>query len=162
MKELRRLLGLELADAAYAEKARTQPVESRKHRDGFCAYWQNLRARRFALSDGRCERGCGKPASNLHHLHYASFGHEEIGDVRALCRECHKAQHPCRGDTNASRSTIIHYLVEAREALRGPGQEPARHPEASIARSRDALRLPHPSRQQRFLTTKTTNRSICT
>jgi hypothetical protein len=67
IKELRLLIGLELADA---ERARARPAKLREHKDGFCAYWQNLRARRMALSDGMCERGCGKPATDCHHLYY--------------------------------------------------------------------------------------------
>jgi len=85
------LLAKEARDEKYAEKARQcRPVD---HCDGFTAYWQNLRFRRFALADFKCEH-CGAPAQELHHLHYDSYGFEELDDVRALCGDCHRAQHP--------------------------------------------------------------------
>jgi hypothetical protein len=58
VKERLILLALEEADEKYAEKARqTRP---KHHCDGFTAYWQNLRFRRFALSNFRFEtEGCG-------------------------------------------------------------------------------------------------------
>lgn len=92
IEELRSLLSWEETDVEYAEKARTHPVNYRKHKDGFCAYWQNLRARRIELSGGRCE-DCGEPATDCHHLHYNTLGFEELDDVRMLCRSCHRARH---------------------------------------------------------------------
>ena len=77
----------EKADQKYADDARLHGVEPKHHKDGFCRYWQNLRARRFALNNWRCETpGCEAAAEDCHHLHYNTLGFEEFDDVRALCR----------------------------------------------------------------------------
>jgi len=84
----------EQKDQQYADHAKKRSVRPRDHKDGWCSYWQNLRARRFALNNWRCERpGCEAPAENCHHLHYNTLGYEELEDVRALCRERHATLH---------------------------------------------------------------------
>jgi 5-methylcytosine-specific restriction endonuclease McrA len=41
-----------------------------------------------------CER-CGKfKPVDLHHLTYARLGHEEDGDLKLYCRDCHNLMHP--------------------------------------------------------------------
>jgi hypothetical protein len=86
------LLAKEEADAKYAERSRQKYPEG--HCDGYTAYWQNLRFRRFALADFKCETdGCDAWAKDLHHVHYDTYGFEELDDVRALCRSCHRARH---------------------------------------------------------------------
>ena len=41
----------------------------------------------------RCET-CGRRAPlDVHHLTYERFGNELLGDLRALCRECHDEAH---------------------------------------------------------------------
>lgn len=88
------LLATEQADEEYAAEALTQKVNYRRHKDGFCRYWQNLRARRFALNNWRCETpGCEAAAENCHHLHYDTLGYEELDDVGAPCRQCHATLH---------------------------------------------------------------------
>lgn len=90
----RSFIRVEKADQKYADDARFHGVEPKHHKDGFCRYWQNLRARRFALNNWRCETpGCEAAAENCHHLHYDTLGYEELDDVRALCRKCHAALH---------------------------------------------------------------------
>ena len=60
-------------------------------------YWRELRKQQRALAKGKCE-GCGtrlvSGAWHLHHLTYERRGHEHIDDVRAICLDCHHAQHP--------------------------------------------------------------------
>jgi hypothetical protein len=91
-QKLQSFIRAEEADQVYADKARLCRVERCNHIDGWCVYWQNLRARRLALCGGRCEAGCGRWATDCHHLHYDTWGFEDIGDVRMLCRACHEKQ----------------------------------------------------------------------
>lgn len=94
MSALRVAIALEEHDEIYRNEAVQNGVYYRDHVDGFCAYWQNLRARRFELADWRCER-CGmRPDQSLelHHLDYRHLGFEELDDVRALCCGCHERE----------------------------------------------------------------------
>jgi HNH endonuclease len=97
ISSLRRAIQLEADDEEYAARAQTRGVRKEHHIDGFCAYWQNLRHRRFELADNKCER-CGSHERPLqaHHIDYERWGFEEIEDVRALCEDCHRRQHPRR------------------------------------------------------------------
>jgi hypothetical protein len=95
IQRCRNFIASENADQKYADEARLHGVEPKHHKDGWCRYWQNLRARRFALNNWRCETsGCEANAQDCHHPHYDTLGFEELVDVRALCRKCHKDQHP--------------------------------------------------------------------
>ena len=40
-------------------------------------------------SDGYICQVCGKAATDVHHLTYDRFGHEDQGDLVSLCRRCH-------------------------------------------------------------------------
>src|SRR5262249_11610338 len=119
--ELRLLLGLELADADYAEKARAISVIAKKHKDGFNQYWQNLRHRRLALCDWKCEApGCNNVATDCHHLHYDTLGLEETADVRRLCRACHDAQHGTFKPTRP-QGLYVRYLQDLGDKRRAAG-----------------------------------------
>ena len=39
--------------------------------------------------DGHICQVCGKDASDVHHLTYDRFGHEDMNDLVSLCRDCH-------------------------------------------------------------------------
>jgi len=39
-----------------------------------------------------CEN-CGKRAQDIHHIHGRGKGKDTIGNLMALCRDCHKAAH---------------------------------------------------------------------
>jgi hypothetical protein len=89
---LRSLIGSEERDETYAQKAGLHPVNYKQHIDGFCSYWQNLRHRKFEAVGWKCER-CGSDGNgslDAHHLHYDTVGFEELHDLQALCRKCHK------------------------------------------------------------------------
>jgi hypothetical protein len=91
---LRGLIKQEQADEEYSCKARVQLVDYKRHTDGFCRYWQNLRMRLFEAIGWACEKCGGKTAElECHHLHYGTLGFEDLSDVRALCRQCHSARH---------------------------------------------------------------------
>lgn len=122
VRERLTLLAKEEADEKYAEKARQARPEN--HCDGFTAYWQNLRFRRFALADFKCET-CGAPATDLHHHHYDTFGFEELDDVQALCRECHSRHHE-RSSNIAARQRKVGtaYLLRRAEARKVPLPDP--------------------------------------
>ena len=52
-------------------------------------------ARRLAVltrDGGKC-RGCGKPATQIHHLTYYNVGREPLEDLVAACDRCHEAVH---------------------------------------------------------------------
>jgi hypothetical protein len=90
LRFLRALSHSEEQDAAYAQRARLQPVDYKQHVDGFCRYWQNVRHRKFAAVGWKCER-CGRDGPlDAHHLHYDTLGSEELCDLQALCRDCHE------------------------------------------------------------------------
>ena len=60
------------------------------------AHWQKTRALRCLIALGLCEQ-CGDVGREGHHLTYRRMGAwNEFMDVRYLCHECHKAQHPNR------------------------------------------------------------------
>ena len=51
--------------------------------------WQRKRYAVLRRAGYRCER-CGWAGPlDVHHLTYARFGREDLGDLRALCRSCH-------------------------------------------------------------------------
>lgn len=89
---MRSLIHSEEHDEAYAQAARAHGVEYSDHIDGFCAYWQNVRHRKFEAAGWKCEH-CGRDGTgtlDAHHLHYDTLGFEELCDLEALCRGCHK------------------------------------------------------------------------
>lgn len=52
--------------------------------------WQRTRRAVLQRASYRCER-CGSAGPlDVHHLSYARFGHEDLSDLRALCRPCHR------------------------------------------------------------------------
>jgi hypothetical protein len=80
---MRGLIGLEEADEEYAQHARVYGVDYRKHVDGNCRYWQNVRHRKFESVGYRCER-CGEPGPlEAHHIdpQYRTLGFEELEDI---------------------------------------------------------------------------------
>jgi hypothetical protein len=90
ISRLKVAISLERKDQEYADRARLHGVEYRRHVDGFCSYWQNLRQRKFLAVNYTCENcGSNKQPLECHHLHYRTLGFEELDDVRALCRDCH-------------------------------------------------------------------------
>jgi hypothetical protein len=90
ISRLKGMIYRERQDQEYADRAKLYGVEYRHHVDGFCAYWQNLRHRKFVIVNFACEL-CSSTAKPLecHHLHYDTLGFEELADVQALCRDCH-------------------------------------------------------------------------
>jgi hypothetical protein len=87
---LRRLIGNEEQDEAYAQRAKVHPVKYGQHIGGCRSYWQNLRHRKFEAAGWRCEI-CGNSGPlDAHHLHYDTLGFEELCDLQALCRKCHE------------------------------------------------------------------------
>ena len=61
--------------------------------------WRQLRQQALTRAKGVCEgRGCNKDLRpgkwHLHHTHYRTAGKETLHDVKALCLDCHSAEHP--------------------------------------------------------------------
>lgn len=55
--------------------------------------WRLLRKQVLRRACWRCET-CGRRAPlDVHHLTYERFGRELLGDLQALCRECHDEAH---------------------------------------------------------------------
>lgn len=56
--------------------------------------WQLKRKEVFAQRGKSCERcGCNPASPDVHHKTYERLGHEYLGDLMVLCRECHKLIH---------------------------------------------------------------------
>lgn len=53
------------------------------------ADWRMKADQRMKM-DGHACQVCGREASDVHHLTYDRFGHEEMGDLVSLCRKCHE------------------------------------------------------------------------
>ena len=51
--------------------------------------WRNKANKRLAFDNHVCQV-CGATASDVHHLTYDNFGHEDLGDLVSLCRKCHQ------------------------------------------------------------------------
>ena len=51
--------------------------------------WQRTRKAVLRRAGYRCERCHRAVPLDVHHTTYARFGHEEMDDLRALCRDCH-------------------------------------------------------------------------
>jgi hypothetical protein len=64
--------------------------------------WHRKRQQVLWRAGGRCEaqddKGirCERWATQIHHLTYERLGDENLDDLVALCRSCHRAQHPWR------------------------------------------------------------------
>ena len=59
--------------------------------------WQHIRKIKLQFADHRCEM-CLMPAApgnplDVHHVTYERFGHENLTDLRVLCRQCHQTVH---------------------------------------------------------------------
>lgn len=52
------------------------------------AAWRDTADARLEM-DGHVCRVCGGAASDVHHLTYDRFGHEDMSDLVSLCRKCH-------------------------------------------------------------------------
>jgi hypothetical protein len=94
ISQFRGMIYSEERDQDYANEAERHGVEYQHHIDGFCAYWQNVRYRKFVAVDWICER-CRLKTSTMHahHRHYYTLGFEEIDDLEALCADCHRVEH---------------------------------------------------------------------
>jgi len=104
------LIRVEEQDEVYAQNARTRTVEYKHHVDGFCRYWQNVRHRLFVSVDWSCER-CGKRGNlDAHHLHYDTFGFEELSDLQALCRKCHEKADQLRAVATRYNNALETYM----------------------------------------------------
>ena len=53
------------------------------------AVWREKADRRLEV-DGHVCQVCGSAATDVHHLTYDRFGHEDMGDLISLCRKCHE------------------------------------------------------------------------
>lgn len=51
--------------------------------------WRDKADARLAMDNHICQV-CGETASDVHHLTYDRFGHEDFGDLVSLCRKCHQ------------------------------------------------------------------------
>jgi len=61
--------------------------------------WRKLKSRRLKLANNKCEaKNCSNTKNlDLHHIDYDSLGHEDINDVRIVCRKCHNELHELLG-----------------------------------------------------------------
>lgn len=84
-------------DVKWAERPRKGPgnsatISRAKFRSS--TKWKNLRARRLDMDDHTCQV-CGDPGNSVHHLTDERFGgNERMEDLKTLCGDCHKGEHP--------------------------------------------------------------------
>jgi hypothetical protein len=89
-------------------------------------HWKQLRDRKVAASDNRCER-CGFYAQrdhegllwgiDVHHLTYEHLGQEDLADLETLCRTCHREQHGIPGPTREQERARITNRINGRLGL---------------------------------------------
>ena len=53
--------------------------------------WKEIRKAKLEAYGGicECEGGCYRKATQIHHIHYDTFGDESLEDLQALCAKCH-------------------------------------------------------------------------
>lgn len=56
--------------------------------------WQSLRTQVFVRDNFTCQACHENPATQVHHLTYERVFQEHLSDLVAVCRPCHKLQHP--------------------------------------------------------------------
>ena len=66
-------------------------------------HWEQVK-RRYRESDRPQRCPCGARAADLHHLTYERIGREELTDLIALCRDCHRKTHRKRDDPDWTRA----------------------------------------------------------
>ena len=67
------------------------------------AHWRTLRQQVLRRAGGRCET-CGRAGRlEVHHLMYERRGNELLGDLRALCRDCHRDVHRGRDGSRPTK-----------------------------------------------------------
>lgn len=54
--------------------------------------WTYKRQQALDRDEGKC-RGCGAPATEVHHLTYKRVGFEDLDDLLSVCRACHEGLH---------------------------------------------------------------------
>lgn len=67
-------------------------------------WWQAKRNEKLSSQRYLCER-CKDYATEVHHTHYNSLGAEELTDLEAICRRCHKKEHNIKRRRPHKRST---------------------------------------------------------
>jgi hypothetical protein len=73
------MIDSEQRDHEYAERAYARGVSYKDQVDTFNRYWCNVSFRRFCIAGWKCA--------------YKNLGYEEVDDLQALCRKCHKNAH---------------------------------------------------------------------
>jgi 5-methylcytosine-specific restriction endonuclease McrA len=87
-----RTLGEILNPREFDTPPRKMPREDyAKYRKSY--HWKIVRDRVLARCNGICEGCHGRTAANVHHLTYERLGNEDMGDLLALCRQCHESFH---------------------------------------------------------------------
>ena len=56
--------------------------------------WRECSRATIAAAGGICTYCCQRPAVQAHHVSYARVGCEHPDDLRAICSQCHRQEHP--------------------------------------------------------------------
>jgi len=70
--------------------AMTRPRQNRARLDYASDQWKAIRKQRLQVDNELCVF-CKSPAEEVHHVTYENVGHEQVEDLRSLCRMCHDA-----------------------------------------------------------------------
>ena len=82
-----------VAERYWTERLRNSSRDSETYQSYLdSSTWFRKRMRRLAI-DRRVCGDCGGAASEVHHRHYLTLGHESVEDLVSVCRECHAARH---------------------------------------------------------------------
>lgn len=74
--------------------------------------WRKRRAVVLVMAHGSC--GCGRQATQVHHICYDRKGEELFRDLRPTCRRCHEVEH------DYARSRITKFEREQFEDAEAP------------------------------------------
>jgi 5-methylcytosine-specific restriction endonuclease McrA len=84
--------------------------------------WRERRDAAIARADGRCQDCGARRALDVHHLTYRRKGAELPQDLRALCRQCHRARHRrTRSTLHWIALSILRWFRTRRDRSPGPG-----------------------------------------
>ena len=87
-------------------KAKPKPKHSNTYREYFKSKaWQRKRSKVIFRDGAQC-RACGSRENlEVHHLTYARFTEEWLGDLVTLCESCHKAVHKAKQQAQQTTTT---------------------------------------------------------
>lgn len=60
-------------------------------------HWQKIKVLMYKKHHGCCQNCGRKTTLDVHHLTYENIGHENLKQLKLLCRDCHYRMHRMKG-----------------------------------------------------------------